>query len=154
MVLTLTGKAALVANQSHKGQVDKAGLPYISHVSRVATNVARAGGGDKETAVAWLHDTVEDTAVTLDWLRQVGFPEEIVLDVDALTKRKGESTADYYVRVMARPRAHFVKVIGDLADNMDPTRPLTGDAEGDVRRAAKYTHAAKVLGVPPWPPFD
>lgn len=47
---------------AHRGQVDKAGQPYITHPARVA---ARVAGDENAVAAAWLHDVVEDTGLTL-----------------------------------------------------------------------------------------
>src|SRR5690349_16656505 len=66
-----------VAVLAHHGKLDKGQEPYIGHPARVAAAVAAAGYGDEVQAVAWLHDVVEDTAVSLDDLRG-GFSEDIV----------------------------------------------------------------------------
>lgn len=49
---------------------------------------------DIEKAVAYLHDVLEDTSVTVDELRNM-FPNEIVDGVIALTHRKDESYFEY-----------------------------------------------------------
>lgn len=41
------------------------GEPYIVHPAEVAHIVGRIGGDENMVAAAWLHDTVEDTHVTL-----------------------------------------------------------------------------------------
>ena len=47
-----------LATIAHRGQVDKAGKPYIDHPRRVA---GRLAGGPRYTlAAAWLHDVLED----------------------------------------------------------------------------------------------
>lgn len=58
--MTAVTVAESIASLRHAGQTDKAGQPYIGHVSRVAANVS--GDHDAET-VAWLHDVVEDTGM-------------------------------------------------------------------------------------------
>ena len=64
----LVDQAMVLAARAHAGQLDKAGAPYIEHPGRVAVHVTRhALPEDEEAAqaVAWLHDVVEDTPVTL-----------------------------------------------------------------------------------------
>ncbi|MCX2523201.1 HD domain-containing protein [Larsenimonas rhizosphaerae] len=46
------------------------GVSYIEHPAAVAAMVAEHGGSDVMIAAAWLHDVVEDTAITLALLRQ------------------------------------------------------------------------------------
>ena len=60
MVHTQSELAQSIAVAAHKGQVDKAGMPYIEHPAHVASGVQ----GDAAKAVAWLHDVVEDTPLT------------------------------------------------------------------------------------------
>jgi guanosine-3',5'-bis(diphosphate) 3'-pyrophosphohydrolase len=54
------GKAFTFAASAHRGQVDKAGRPYITHPVRVANRVMEAGGSHAEIVAALLHDTVDD----------------------------------------------------------------------------------------------
>ena len=54
-------RAKALALRAHAGQVDRAGEPYAGHPARVAARVRT----DEARVVAWLHDVVEDTDVTL-----------------------------------------------------------------------------------------
>ena len=56
----------MLAIELHKDQNGKLGEPYILHVERVACNFPN---DSPEYLVALLHDTVEDTEVTIDNLR-------------------------------------------------------------------------------------
>ena len=80
--------ALQVAQKAHAGQVDKAGRLYP--VSYMDTDI--------EKAVAYLHDVLEDTNVTVDELRNM-FSNEIVDGVITLTHRKDESYFEYISRV-------------------------------------------------------
>lgn len=136
-----------IARQSHDGQVDKSGNPYIGHLERVAARTAAAAAaGPQAVAVAWLHDSVEDTGTTLDQLRQQGIPESVVTAVDAITKRPEEARDDYLRRVKAVPLALTVKA-ADVADNTDPQRMQALDEETRRRLSAKYAHTRAVLGI-------
>lgn len=143
---TLTDRARDIATRAHRGQTDKSGADYIDHPRRVAQRVRHYATADQQDAaqvVAWLHDVVEDTGVTLDDLRE-DFPEDIVAGVDAMTRRPGEDGHDYYRRVAAHPLARAVKQ-ADLDDNTDPARTALLDEDTRVRLARKYAHAREVL---------
>jgi len=73
------------ANYYHAGQKRTSGEPYISHPLAVAQIVADLGLNGPTVAAALLHDTVEDTAYTLDQLEQ-DFTAEIARLVDGVTK--------------------------------------------------------------------
>lgn len=109
--------AEIVATTVHFGQVDKGGKPYINHPKAVASMV----NSEVEKTVALLHDVVEDTPVTLECLRDLGFSEEVVAAVDAVTRRPGELRQDYLNRVAANKIATAVK-IADLTHNADLSR--------------------------------
>lgn len=134
-----------IARQTHDGQVDKSGKPYIGHLERVAARTAKEAGS-QAVAVAWLHDTVEDTGTTLDQLRQQGIPENVVTAVDAITKRPGEARDDYLQRVKDVPLALTVKA-SDVADNTDPQRMQALDEDMRNRLRDKYVHTRAVLGI-------
>ncbi len=81
-------KAIILAAQNHEGQTDKGGNPYVFfHPFRLMLRALT----EEEQIVAVLHDTIEDTTLTLDDLRNEGFSEEIVAAVDSLSKRKKRS---------------------------------------------------------------
>ena len=140
---TLEQTIAFAALQ-HEGQVDKAGAPYILHPLRVLNNLGREATLAAQMA-AILHDVVEDCAVTLDELRRMGYPSEVVEAVDALTKRP-EEMADYEAairRLSSNPIARRVK-ISDLTDNLDLTR-IPKPTGKDRARLTKYEWARKFL---------
>lgn len=72
----------------------------------------------EESVVAWLHDVVEDTPVTVEDV-DGAFGSQVSDAVDAITRRTAE-TDDYYARVKANSIALTVKA----ADNTDPLRRL------------------------------
>lgn len=74
-------KAIQLAAAHHEGQRDKGGEPYILHLLRVMMRVSSS----EERMAAVLHDIVEDQGVTLDDLREHGFPDEVVEAVRLLT---------------------------------------------------------------------
>lgn len=135
----LLKKALAIATKVHKGQTDKAGVLYILHPIRVS-NRCRT---DEERIVAILHDTIEDTDVTPDYLLSEGFPKNIVEAVLSVTRNEGESYEDFVIRSKQNPIGRQVK-IHDLEDNMDITR-LQSLSEKDLERLNKYLKAYRVL---------
>ena len=68
----MVAAAKLIAKLAHKGQKDKAGMDYFTHPEAVAAMLDTP----EEKTVAYLHDTVEDTDVTVEEIRSV-FGNEI-----------------------------------------------------------------------------
>lgn len=103
-----------IATRAHAGQKRWGGEPYITHPDNVAHYVKQFR--DEYIIVAWLHDVVEDTTVTLDDLRK-DFSDEVVNAVDAITKRDYETYARYIERVAENDIAREVK-IADIKHNL------------------------------------
>ena len=135
--------AKFVSENSHKNQIDKAGIDYFAgHIQAVVNGVTT----NKEKIVAYLHDTVEDTPLTIERIKEL-FGEEIGEAVFAITKSKDGSLSydDYIERGKANPLARAVK-ISDLKHNMDLSRlEKVGITEKDIKRAKKYQKALKKL---------
>ncbi|QIW15927.1 guanosine-3',5'-bis(diphosphate) 3'-pyrophosphohydrolase [Pasteurellaceae bacterium RH1A] len=138
--MLLSQKAAQFAQQAHQNQLDKAGQPYIYHLKFVADLLSHED--DIVIATAWLHDSVEDTQMSLGEI-SVLFGQAIAKAVEAITKRKGESYQDYLGRVKANEIARKVK-IADLTHNMDLSR-LPNPTEKDRLRQQKYQQAKHFL---------
>ncbi len=127
--------AIRIAVDAHRGQTDLSGQSYILHPLRVMLAMST----DAERAAGVLHDVVEDTDVTLEGLREAGIPEDVIVAVDCVTKRKGETYDDYLDRIVGNPIARRVK-LADLDDNMRLNRLVTV-TERDLKRFEKYRHA-------------
>lgn len=128
-----------VAKKAHFGQIDRAGIDYIKHPETVASFVAT----DEEKAVAYLHDVIEDTSLTLLDLKKEGFSKNIIEAVDILTKKKGQDYQSYLNLVKKNELARVVK-LADLRHNSDLTRlPLI--TEKDLERNKKYSSAIRFL---------
>jgi (p)ppGpp synthase/HD superfamily hydrolase len=138
---TLKATIRFVVNQ-HYDQVDKAGLPYVLHLMRVASNFQT----EEEITVALLHDVVEDTDVTLDYLKLMRYPTTVIEAVDCLTKRpEEEGDYDTYLqRVLSGPELVRRIKLADLRDNADLTR-LATPSDADLARCAKYRAAIQLV---------
>lgn len=107
--------------------------PYIVHPVRVAATVADYGGTNAMISAAFLHDTVEDTLVTMDEIQHL-FGSDIAVIVEGLTdvslpedgNRAVRKTIDRQHSAAATFEAQFVKC-ADIIDNssdisaMDPS---------------------------------
>lgn len=128
-------KAILIAVKAHQGQTDKGGQPYILHPLRVmfSTNT------ETERICAVLHDVIEDTSVSLNYLRNEGFSEEIICALDALTRRNDETYNEFISRIINNKIACHVK-LADLCDNMNLSR-IENPSKNDYKRVEKYYKA-------------
>ena len=124
----MTNKAIKVMYEAHKNQVDKAGLPYVFHPWHVAESMT----DEIRCTVALLHDTVEDTPLTLDDLKNYGFPDEIINAIDVLTHRKDMDYPEYIRNIAENDIAIDVK-ISDLRHNMDNTRLPEGKKLSNIK---------------------
>ena len=125
-----------IAVKAHKGQVDKSGVSYILHPIAVASKFDTL----ELKTIAILHDTIEDTDVTAEYLIEKGIPEDIVKVVQLLTKPENEDYESYLRRVKENPLAKQVK-LADLAHNTSPER-IEGLNEA---RKEKYELAKRIL---------
>ncbi|MFY0525315.1 GTP pyrophosphokinase [Archangium gephyra] len=127
--------AIALAVEAHRGQRDKAGQTYILHPLRVMMRLET----ETERMVAVLHDVVEDSPWTLERLRGLGYPEQVLGALDCLTKREGETYEAFIERLLPHPLARRVKR-ADLEDNMD-VRRLPAVTAKDAERLARYRAA-------------
>ncbi|TNC80869.1 MAG: GTP pyrophosphokinase [Oleiphilus sp.] len=125
-----------LAVDAHRGQVDRAGMPYILHPLYVMQQCIY----DLElAAIAVLHDVVEDSTYTAHMLRDMGFSERVLSALDLLTRKEGTSYDEYIDHISTNYDALRVK-LKDLNHNSDLTR-LGKVSPKDLERAEKY-HAA------------
>ncbi|MFF3937936.1 HD domain-containing protein [Streptomyces phaeofaciens] len=148
-MLTLA-EVETLARTAHEGQTDKAGRPYAEHLRAVAEGVRSRGGDDEQIAAAWLHDSVEDDALTGEWLRAAALSDRTKRIVLAVTKRAGEPPQAYAARILATPGALLVKE-ADLAHNADPDRLAVLDEPTRTRLTEKYARMRALLGLPARP---
>lgn len=130
--------AATVAARAHAKQKRKDGTPYIAHPIRVAIRCE----GMLEKTAALLHDVVEDTDITFEELRELGFDQMVIDTVENLTKRPGEKYADFIKRSASTGPSARVKM-ADIADNLEDQSALDPDEAEFLRD--RYTKALTVL---------
>ncbi len=130
--LALLDHAFEVAEQAHRGQKRSSGEPFIIHPVAVAKIVLEYGMDCPSVAAAMLHDTVEDTDLTLDDIRRE-FGDEIANLVDGLTKigkvsldikDKEEQQAENIRKMLLAMSEDIRVIIIKLADRLHNIRTL------------------------------
>jgi (p)ppGpp synthase/HD superfamily hydrolase len=135
----LTKKALRFSYEAHKDQYDKGGVPYVFHALHLAEQLQ----SEAAVCVALLHDVVEDTEYTIDDIRNMGFPEDVVDAVYCITRTKEMPYMDYIRIVKTNDLATQVKLL-DLEHNMDISRLDEAD-EKAKKRVEKYRKAQSIL---------
>ncbi|MGW2014142.1 RelA/SpoT family protein [Streptomyces sp. NPDC001927] len=140
--LAVLRRAYVLAEFSHRGQFRKSGEPYITHPLAVTLILAELGAETTTLTAALLHDTVEDTEVTLDQVREQ-FGDEVAYLVDGVTKVEkidyGAAAEPETFRKMLVATGNDVRVMSiKLADRLHNMRTL------GVMRPEKQVRIAKV----------
>ena len=147
-------KAIKIAVESHTGQVDKGGNPYILHPLRVMLSL----NTEKERIVGVLHDVVEDCE-GWNWqrLQDEGFSADIIQALQSVSKTPEEEAEyrrlpegeklDHYLEFVTRAKANKIGrevKAADIKDNLDISR-IDDITEGDINRLTRYKAALKSL---------
>src|SRR3989338_5244837 len=74
-----------LAEKAHAGHKRYSGEPYLNHLTAVGAKLAEMGMGARTIAAGLLHDTIEDTDVTAETVREQ-FGEEVLFLVEGVTK--------------------------------------------------------------------
>ena len=138
-------RAYVFAAHAHAGQFRSSGDPYLMHPLAVAGILASIGMDEASIIAAILHDTVEDTPVTLEDI-EARFGEEIANLVDGVTKvgqirfNSSEHKQAENFRKMLMATAKDVRVlIIKLADRLHNMRTLGFLREEKRRRISEET---------------
>lgn len=146
--LSLESRARFFAEAAHASinHIRKyTGEPYINHPATVVELVRSVPHTEAMLAAAWLHDTVEDTPVTLEDIERE-FGAEVAALVEQLTdaskpsdgNRDQRKTIDRLHTAQACPEAKTIK----LADLIDNTRSIV---ERDPNFAKVYLSEKALL---------
>ncbi|MFJ8691876.1 RelA/SpoT family protein [Streptomyces roseolilacinus] len=140
--LAVLRRAYELAESSHRGQFRKSGEPYITHPLAVTLILAELGAETTTLTASLLHDTVEDTELTLDQVREQ-FGDEVAYLVDGVTKLEkvdyGAAAEPETFRKMLVATGNDVRVMSiKLADRLHNMRTL------GVMRPEKQARIAKV----------
>ncbi|MDP4144973.1 MAG: GTP pyrophosphokinase [Bacillota bacterium] len=135
----LLDKAIKIAVDAHSSQLDKAGSNYIFHPLRVMLKL----NSEEERIVGVLHDVIEDTDITYEFLKAEGFSKNIIEALKNVTKLDNESYMVFIKRAKSNEISRAVK-LADLEDNMDMSR-INNPTEKDYMRLEKYMQAKTLL---------
>lgn len=134
------------ARQAHTGQFRRDGKPYFTHVEKVFNKTKNVLDGDrflhkemKENVLcaAVLHDVLEDTVITAEKLRSLGFSDETIKMVEIISKKKGENYFDFIMRIKRSKNVGAILIkLMDL-DHNTSDNPKEG-ATLDKYRFAEY----------------
>lgn len=138
-------KAFNIAVEAHKDQRRKTGEPYIYHPIAVARICAEEIGlGTTSVVAALLHDTVEDTDLTLDDVRDL-FGPRVATIIDGLTKMSGiefqtnSVQAENFRKVLLTLAEDVRVILIKLADRLHNMRTLDSMARDKQLKIASET---------------
>ncbi len=154
----LVRKAYVWSAKLHAGQLRKSGLPYLSHPLEVAGILTELQLYEDSIAAGLLHDTVEDSEITVEQLSRE-FGPDIAALVDGVTKitlitqsSRSEKQAEN-LRKMILAMARDIRVIliklSDRLDNMRTLEVLPEDRQVAIARETQdiYAPLAARLGI-------
>ncbi len=106
-------RAYIFSAKEHKGQVRASGEPYMTHPLEVANILADMRMDAVTVSVGLLHDVVEDTLTTLEYLEEI-FGPEIAHIVDSLTK----ISQIYFTSTEQKQAENFRKMLLAMSDDI------------------------------------
>ena len=141
----LINRAFVIAEIAHQNQKRRSGDPYISHPLEVAKILTEYRLDDSTIITALLHDTIEDTKLTLKEVRGE-FGEEIASLVDGLTKigkldlftKEAEQAENFRKLILAMSNDVRVLIV-KLADRLHNMRTINFLPEEKQQIIAKET---------------
>lgn len=141
----LVCRAFQFAYDLHQGQRRASGEPYIAHPVAVASILRDLGGGPALLAAGFLHDVIEDTAVTAEEL-EANFGAEVRRLVEGVTKlskfnfsSKTERQAESFRRMFLAMAQDIRVIVVKLADRLHNMRTLEYLPEDRRRAIAQET---------------
>jgi GTP pyrophosphokinase len=146
----LLRRAYAVADHWHSGQSRKSGAPYITHPLAVAILLADIGMDTTTLVAALLHDTVEDTGLTIGQVK-AEFGAEVAVLVDGVTKLDGSKWGDHaegetFRKMILAASIDLRVLVIKLADRVHNLRTLGHHAKREKRE--RIARASMDLLVP------
>lgn len=140
---------AKLAEALHEGQFDKGGKPYFLHVEAVAQSLSAFG--EKAMMAGYLHDSVEDTGITINELRELhGIPESVLDAIKMVSRNLYPEDYTYMdmIKAIASDGSYITKLvkIADNAHNSRADRKIENMTEEYLAFSKKrYSNARTIL---------
>ena len=138
-LLQLFSKAKKIAYKAHHGQIDKGENPYIEHPLAVAESLEDL----EQKIIALLHDVLEDSQITAEFLLEQGFTKRIISSIITLSKKDGQNY-DEYLKFIKQDNLAWKVKMADIRHNMDISR-ISAPTSEDTQRIKKYKKALAFL---------
>ncbi len=135
-------RALYLVSELFKSKNDKIGFPYVNHLIRVSVKL-----DSRELKIAGLlHDVLEDTKLTSDDLRELGFSNRIIEIVEAVTNSPMGSYHDKIRRIVSSGDLDVIKLkFADMSDNFDQERINLLPEDLKKRLTVKYKDNLEML---------
>lgn len=155
--IKLVEEAFTFAEKAHAGMTRYSGEPYMNHLAAVGKILAEMGMGPRTISAGLLHDTIEDTEVTPEDIKNK-FGEEILFLVDGVTKlssvryygsdRHNESLRKLFVATSQDIRVLIIK-LADRLHNMQTLQYVPAEKQLRIARETLeiYVAVAHRLGM-------
>ena len=138
-------KAYEFGAKAHEGQSRKTGEAYITHPIAVAQELAEMRLDVQAIIAAILHDTIEDTAASLDEITKI-FGKEVALLVDGVSKldqiqfrSRIEAQSESFRKMMLAMIEDIRVILVKLADRLHNMQTLNAMPIQKKKRIAKET---------------
>jgi GTP diphosphokinase / guanosine-3',5'-bis(diphosphate) 3'-diphosphatase len=153
----LIEKAFAVAEKAHATHTRYSGEPYMNHLAAVGAKLAEMGMGARTVAAGLLHDTIEDTDITPEYIFEE-FGEEVLFLVEGVTKlssvryygsdRHNESLRKLFVATSQDIRVLIIK-LADRLHNMQTLQHVPAEKQLRIARETLeiYVPVAHRLGM-------
>ena len=143
----MTEQLIEVLIEKFRDKKDRGGHPYIEHIFRVAEEAEALQVGSYITGL--IHDALEDTDLTADYLFLLGVRNADINRVSVLTRKPDDVYEHYINRIKKYAKQYNDKIIlavkiADLNDNLNASR-LKGLNNQDLLRLQRYMNARKKL---------
>jgi len=145
MPIDIIERAFWSAREAHKDQKRRSGEPYFLHVLAVAKTCAEMNLGSNAVAAALLHDTVEDTAISVEMIRREFNPTVATL-VDGVSKisalrfaSEEKAQAENFRKLLLHMSKDIRILLIKLADRLHNMSTLGFLAPEKRRRIARET---------------
>jgi len=96
--------------------------------------------------IAILHDTIEDSNITIEYIKENGISGRVCTALELLTHKQYDNYLDVYIKNIASNYDAIRVKRKDLQHNSDISR-LKGISEKDTARMVKYHTAFQFLGI-------